>query len=113
VTPPARRKVKVATEDHPRAPRRRRHARGWDPQVAQDPHRLATEVERVRALVEPVAVAVIGRGPPSETPPAFVDHDRTTRSGNQCGGSQTTQTTADDMNLCIFHTHTTTSAPQM
>jgi hypothetical protein len=105
--------VEVATEGHARAPGRRSDARRRDPEVVQDPHRLSTAVERVRALVEPVAVAFVGRGPPTETPALLVDDDRTTRSGNQCGGSQTTQTAADDMNRCIFHAPSTTSAPQM
>ena len=67
----------------------------------------------MRALVEAEATAFVGGCPPAESTPAFVDDDRTTRLCNECGGGQTTQTTADDMNLCIFHASTTTSAPQM
>ncbi len=64
------------------------------------------------ALVEPVAVALVGRRSPTETPALLVHDDRTARSGNQCGGGQTTQATADDMNLCVFHACLTTPAPE-
>jgi hypothetical protein len=67
----------------------------------------------MRALIEPVPAALVGSRLPAESPAAFVDDDGTTRPRDERRCGEPTETAADDMNLCIFHAPTTTSAPRM
>ncbi len=81
-----------------------------DPEVVERRGCLTAQVEGVRALVEPVALTFVGGCPPAEPAPTFVHDDRASRPRDERRRGETAEPAADDMNLCIFHTPTTTTA---
>jgi hypothetical protein len=66
----------------------------------------------VRALVEQESIALVRGGTPAEAPTPLVNNDCVARAGDQGGGCKASQATADDVNLCMFHTDTTMPAPE-
>ncbi len=65
------------------------------------------------SLIEPKALAVVGRRTPTQPSSLLVHDHATTCSGDQRCGGQTAQTTTDDVYLCMFHTHPTNQARKM
>jgi len=108
----ARRAMQLAVLDHPDARRRWRRTTRPDPELTEESERVATDVQRMRTLVEQESIALVRGGAPAETPTPLVDDDRVTRARNQGSCREASQASSDDVNLLMFHTDTTMPAPE-